>query len=523
MTQPTPNNPTGSLQRDVEIASRRRYDLIVVGGGVHGCALVREAARAGRKTLLIERDDFGGAVSWNSLRIVHGGLRYLQKMDLLRFRESVAERSWFLRAYPDLVEPLPCLMPLYGKGLKRPSIFRMALGVNAWLSRQRNAGIREDRHLLPGGVLDAEAVTQLMPLVPDDGLAGAGRWYDAIMPSCERVIMSMLRDATACDATALNHVQANELVHEQSHVKGIDAVDHVTGQTHRFHAPVVVNCAGPWCRELAARFDRDKADLMHPVLAYNIMFDRPPLGDHALAVSPPLQDGQVYFAAWWNRRLVIGTRYLAWPHDPSQTIPPDDEIATFIGQVNLALPGIDLSKDEILRVYGGVLPGKREGSDQYTDRTLIVDHQHLGGPQGLLSLSGIKFTTARAVAHRILKRLDVMPPSQDPDDRGAPMPEFTGPSLNEAMELHEQSAAEFAATVKHIVRDEAVVHLDDLILRRTVWGGIPQHAMQAGAWAAEAIDHWTPDRRSKELARLAARLQPNHTGGREVEQIGVTA
>ena len=94
----------------VESASKQ-YDLLVIGGGIYGIALAFEAARRDYRTLLLERDDFGGGTSWSSLRIIHGGLRYLQTLDLRRFRESLAERRWFLRHCPDLVRPLPCLRP----------------------------------------------------------------------------------------------------------------------------------------------------------------------------------------------------------------------------------------------------------------------------------------------------------------------------------------------------------------------------------------------------------------------------
>src|SRR3970040_1750222 len=113
----------GKLIRQPEAASKEKYDLIIVGGGIYGAALSYMASLYGLESLLLERDDFGGATSYNSLRILHGGLRYLQKLDLHRFWESVRERNWFFRNFAGLVEPLPCLIPLYNRGLYRKSIF----------------------------------------------------------------------------------------------------------------------------------------------------------------------------------------------------------------------------------------------------------------------------------------------------------------------------------------------------------------------------------------------------------------
>jgi glycerol-3-phosphate dehydrogenase len=124
----------GIITRDPVGAVRGRYDLIVVGGGIYGVMILLEASRRRLNALLVERDDFGGQTSFNSLRIIHGGLRYLQTLDLHRFRESVSERQWFLRTFPDLIRPLPCLMPLHGDGLRRPPVLRAALAANDFLS-----------------------------------------------------------------------------------------------------------------------------------------------------------------------------------------------------------------------------------------------------------------------------------------------------------------------------------------------------------------------------------------------------
>ena len=112
------------ILRDPKAYTDEDYDLVVVGAGIQGAALFLEASRRGMRALVLDKGDFGGSTSWNSLRILHGGLRYLQTLDLPRFRQSVRARRWFFQAFPQLVRPLPCLMPLRGKGLKRNSVLR---------------------------------------------------------------------------------------------------------------------------------------------------------------------------------------------------------------------------------------------------------------------------------------------------------------------------------------------------------------------------------------------------------------
>ncbi|MCI5150528.1 MAG: FAD-dependent oxidoreductase, partial [Candidatus Electrothrix sp. MAN1_4] len=124
-----------AFPRNLSAAQARSYDLIVVGGGIYGMTLTLEAGRRGLRPLLIERDDFGGSASLHSLRILHGGLRYLQTLDLPRFFASTKQQSWFFRNFAPFCQVLPCLMPLYGQGLKRPAMLRIALALNDLLSQ----------------------------------------------------------------------------------------------------------------------------------------------------------------------------------------------------------------------------------------------------------------------------------------------------------------------------------------------------------------------------------------------------
>ena len=129
---------SSKIERDIAKAKSKNFDAIIIGGGFYGVMIAYEASCRGLKTLLLEKGDFGSATSFNSLRIVHGGLRYLQSLDLHRFKESVGERKWFMKNFPNLTKPISCLMPLYNKGLQRNSIMWAALNLNDLLSTNRN-------------------------------------------------------------------------------------------------------------------------------------------------------------------------------------------------------------------------------------------------------------------------------------------------------------------------------------------------------------------------------------------------
>ena len=170
------------INSDAQSAARTEFDLIVVGGGIHGVMLTLEASLRGLKTLLLEKGDFGGATSFNSLRIIHGGFRYLQHADLPRLLDSARERYWYLKHFPDLVQPLPCLMPLYGAGLRRPALLGPALAVYEHLTARFNRHLPSSHCIPAGRILSAAETLAACKLLRREGLQGGALWHDAFMP-----------------------------------------------------------------------------------------------------------------------------------------------------------------------------------------------------------------------------------------------------------------------------------------------------------------------------------------------------
>lgn len=456
---------TVSLVRDPHGAAAASYDLLVVGGGFHGAMLTLEAARRGLSVLLVERDDFGGATSWNSLRIVHGGLRYLQSLDLSRYRESVAERRWFLQHFPDLVEPLPCLMPLYdpprGGRLRRPAAFHLALALDKALSRRDE-----------GRIVDAAEAVRLFPAVDRAGLVGGALWYDAVMPDSQRVLVETLRWASRCGARMLNYTEAVGIRMEEGRVAGLRAVDRETGESLELRGRAVVSCAGPWCRELAGRFDRDLPELFRPLLAFNVLLDREPLASTAVAVAARGKNAQTWFLLPWKGRMLAGTAYTRSPGGSGPGAPPDEEeVGELLAGLNAAVPGWNVRPSEILRVCHGWLPAEAECSAVPAERPVIHDHGSHGGPQGLFSVSGVKLTTARAVAEATLARLFERLPA--PGWIGRPEADPPLP-LDDFLNLAARDREAARVHLRGIVERQSVVHLEDLLLRRADWGIHPE-------------------------------------------------
>jgi glycerol-3-phosphate dehydrogenase len=462
------------ITRNPSLAAGQAFDLIIVGGGFYGASLALESARRGLKPLLLEAGDFGSATSWNSLRIVHGGLRYLQSLDLKRFFESVGERKWFLRYFPDLVHPLACMMPLYGEGVYRPAIFRAALQLNDILSRDRNDGVRPQSALGPSRILEAAETAAAFPEVERDGLQGAAHWFDGAMPDSQRVLIEMLRWAAAAGATSLNYVRAERLVASGAQTEGIVGRDTLSGTALEFRAPVVVNCGGPWCREIASALDRDVPRLFSPAVAFNLLLDYKPNFNTAVAVRPRLPGARTYFLYPWKGLLLAGTYHASCPRGFQDGAPREDQVADFVKHLGVAIPGSQLTSSHVLRVHWGFMPARSVGSWEPSHREVLHAHGNQGGPKGLYSVSGVKLTTARLVAEKMLRRIlsdsekQLPPPLVDRPLQSAPPP---GRSEFEALLRNNRQGAQ--ELVHNIIDRESVVCWDDLLLRRTDWGSCP--------------------------------------------------
>ena len=501
------------ITRDPDAGAAERFDLIIVGGGIYGIMLAHEAVSRSLRPLVVERDDFCAATSHNSLRIVHGGLRYLQTGDLHRYAESVAARRWFLARFPGAVRPLPCLMPLYGDGLRRPSVLRAVLKVNDLLSWRRNAGLPAAQVLDDGRVVGPDAVAALFG-VDDRRRAVPRRRYrrverrrdlhDACIPSAPRLFVDIL--AACCDkeAVALNYVEAVSLLTANGRTAGIVARDSESGREYEFQASVVINAAGPRSGVFAKACDGEAADLFTPSLAWNMVIDRPPPSAYALAVKPKTTGGRTYFLMPWKGVILAGTGHQPWDGPLDDARPTQAQCGEFLDDLNRAIPGLHLGQADIVRVFAGLLPAARPGTAQLAVREVIVDHGRRGGPQGLYSLCGVKMTTSSLVANKAL--FLAFP---DADRRGGnTAPWWTGRDRQPDYPFRWMPAAgdeTWKPPLAAAIAEEAVLHLDDLLLRRSNLGDNPARAL-ALAERCCALFPWSAERARAEIHRLANRL-----------------
>jgi glycerol-3-phosphate dehydrogenase len=499
------------ILRKPDQASLERYDLLIIGGGIYGAMLSLEASAHGLRSLLVEENDFGGATSFNSLRIIHGGLRYLQSLDLRRFHESVQERRWFLQCFPDFVEPLPCLMPLYGVGLQRPSILRVALAINDMLSRGRNRSVQRDKYLADGRIVNSTKTRDLFPVVNTDDLLGGAIWYDACMPNSQRLLMEVLRRSCTQGATVLNYVQAKELIKVRDRVSGIVALDRETNKRQEYRAGIVINATGPRARKTAMRLGASEPRSLENSLAWNVLFDREAPSQHALAVTPTRRGAQTYFLCPWKGKLLAGTGHLPPSDGHDKDLPTEGDINTFIADINDAVPALQLGMDDVVYVFSGLLPARRKAKHSLAVRETIIDHGKQGGPRGLLTVSGVKFTAARLVAEKTLRHVIQDYSGSDLLQQAPWSPQTANRGVYDIDWLPHQSQTSWQADLQSIVAEESVIHLDDLVLRRTTLWDNPGRALSLAPALCKLFD-WSEERCNQEIHLLKTKLDRGFMG-----------
>jgi glycerol-3-phosphate dehydrogenase len=415
------------MERDLNRLSADTYDVVIIGGGIYGACVAWDAALRGLSVALVEKGDFGHATSSNSLRVIHGGLRYLQHGDLRRLRQSIQERTVFMRIAPHLVHPLPFLIPTYGHGMRGKEILTLALLMNDLMGLDRNRLKDPQKYLPPGRIISRDECFRLFPGVEKNGLTGGAIIYDCQMFSSERLLLSFVRSATREGAQAANYVEVFGLLRCGDNVAGIKARDLLNGREIDIRARVVVNTSGPWLERLLSLCNGHSPNRTVALSkAFNILVRRQIIPHYAVGIyaKSRVKDpdalvskgSRLLFLTPWHDRSLIGTVHLPYDCDPDHCRVTEDEIQSFLNEINNAYPAAALERRDVCFTYGGLLPIHNDGTRgvQLLKRYRIVDHEQEEGVEGLVSVMGVKLTEARHVAEKtidlVFAKLGTKPP-----------------------------------------------------------------------------------------------------------------
>jgi glycerol-3-phosphate dehydrogenase len=369
-------------------------DLLVIGGGITGAGVARDAAMRGLRTVMVEQNDLGSGTSSRSSRLVHGGLRYLETGDLRLVLEANQERRVLLRIAPHLVWPLPFIFPVH-RG-DRVSLWR--LGVGMWLydllAMFRN--VRTHRMLGKRALLEAE------PMLRERGLVGGARFYDA---QCDdaRLVLATARSAIHHGALIANYTGVVGLERTAGRVVGALVEDRFTGERAVIRASVVVNATGPWADRVRTLEDAGAAPLLQPTKGIHVVVDRTRI-DHRegiIFISPI--DGRVLFILPWGDLSYIGTTDTETAEPPDRLGTTADEIVYLLRSVNARFPNARLGLEDVRSTWAGLRPLLADRNGR-SESSRSRDHAIVQGSGGMISVVGGKLTTYRAMAREVVDR-----------------------------------------------------------------------------------------------------------------------
>ena len=405
------------MKRTLSKLTEQQFDVLIVGGGIHGATAAFETSRAGFKTALIEKEDFSHATSANSLKIIHGGFRYLQHLNFKRMRESIRSRRELMRVAPNVVKKLPCIMPTYGHGLKGKEILSCALFINDLISYDRNYLIRPDNHIPSSMILTKEECLKRIKNIHQTNCNGAAQWYDAIATNTERLTLNFIRHAVQYGACVANYVKSLNAIVDNSQVVGVTAKDYFSDEEFDIYSKTVVDATGPWSGKNLIPSDIRNIRKREWAKAINIIVKKEIFPGVAVGLEGRSeyrdQDAvlkrqhRLYFFVPWRGYTMIGTSYKKANCKPDDFMVAVDDIREMIDEINGIYPAAEISDDDVTFYHGGMLPIKDGGSNAATNIQLdktsrIIDHEKKDGIKALLSIIGVKYTTAPQTAKKVV-------------------------------------------------------------------------------------------------------------------------
>jgi len=386
--------------RDLTRLTATTYDLLVVGGGIHGLAIAYEAASRGLKTAVIDAGDVGGGTSFNHQKTVHGGLRSLQTVSLKRARSCILERRAFARIAPWLLRPLPFLIGTHRSMARGRLAIRTGFKIESWLARDRNAGVEPELHLPAPRLVSKAATLRLFPGVRQENLTGAAQWYDYQMVEADRLTFAFAAAADRAGADVANYVEAMAPVKDGGRITGMTAKDVLTGETLTIAANLTVNAAGARAGTIMSAFGVSRP---LPLLkAMNLVTSRPASD---IALTAPDARGRMLTLVPWRGAALIGTMQSPALVKPDDTAIRASEVAACVAEANQAFPALKLSESDVKLVHRGVVPAEegRNGAPGLKAWPAIYDHASEGA-SGAMTVIGVKYSTARRVAEDVVTK-----------------------------------------------------------------------------------------------------------------------
>ncbi|MSP42223.1 MAG: glycerol-3-phosphate dehydrogenase/oxidase [Alphaproteobacteria bacterium] len=389
------------MQRNLAEMAHTPFDLLIIGGGIIGAAIAWDASLRGLSVGLVEKQDFAGATTAASSRLIHGGLRYLRNFEFGLVRESLRERRIWQRIAPHMVTPLNFYLPTasWRQGL----MLRAGLALYDLLSFDRNRGMSPDK-ILPGH----RALTPVMackaePLLKGAAQYGALSYFDCQMQAPERLAFAFLAGAVANGAQIANYARVTRLAGPPGQVGGVHVSDGLDGAEYVLSAPLTINAAGPWADGIAV--NGDNPTTVKLLRSKGVHLITRPLSRRAIAV---IGSDAHFFILPWRGHSILATTDTPFTDDPDNVRVTEADIAELLAKVNQGLPMARLTRADVLHFYAGLRPLVADPANPGTGTygasrgSEIFDHAKEERREGLISALGGKWTTSRHLAEQVV-------------------------------------------------------------------------------------------------------------------------
>ena len=366
------------------MAIASEFDVIIIGAGINGAGIARDAALRGLRVLLLDKGDMASGTSSASTRLIHGGLRYLEHFEFGLVRESLRERETLLRIAPHLVRPLAITIPIYTQSKRGRATIRAGMIAYDLLSWSKSL----PRHRM----LSRAETLQQSPGLNQEGLLGSAHYFDAQVEFAERLVVENALDARARGAEVITYSPVTKLTLEGGVEFRFD------GETHFARGSVIVNAAGPWVDQLLDRAPVESERLIGGTKGSHIVVPPFPGASTSAIYLEAQSDARPFFIIPWNGNYLIGTTDVRFEDDPDQVRSEWWELDYLLAETNRAFPDAGLTRGQILFTYSGVRPlpwTRNEDEPSITRRHFIREHPRM---KNLLSIVGGKLTTYRSLA-----------------------------------------------------------------------------------------------------------------------------
>lgn len=535
------------------------FDVIVIGAGINGLGIARDAASRGLRVVVLEKDDLCSGVSAWSGRLVHGGLRYLEHYDFALVRESLRERERLFKLAPHLVKPKRLIMPFYAHNKRPARLIRLGMVTYDVLSFDKATG----RHR----ILNKDKLVARFKGVGQEGLGGAAVFTDGQVEYAERLCVEVAVAAAGDGAMIRTKARVEEPVLEGGRLVGVRYRDTTTDEMHEVRAPVVVNIAGPWIDRIFRRGAPEQPRLNGGTKGSHLIVDPFPGAPDDVVYYESKSDGRLVLVIPWMGRYLIGTTDLRFDDDPDLARCDEDEMTYLLDEVNALIPEAGLTPDDVIFTYSGVrpLPYAPDVEEWEIPRNHVL-HDHAPDIPGLLTVVGGKLTTYRQLAQDavddVFKRLGRKAPkcvtahlplpgavgdleqvrafltaqvslSEQTANRLAAL--YGGRALDVVREAAEDSSllevlhpatGAIGAELVFAVRHEFACSLTDVLARRMLLAFQPGHGREVAERAAAVLGEllgWEAERRTRELAEYDEWLTRLAVPGRPAATRSTTA